>query len=71
MLNYRVDQLMTQRPGRSARGTRVHWAKRLAIILRPSLALRHPWPPDLPSRPYLPKGAEGARERCSAIVSVN
>jgi hypothetical protein len=26
--------------------------------LRP---LRHPWRPDLPSRPYLPKGAKGAR----------
>jgi hypothetical protein len=37
----------------------------------PSLALRDPWPPDPPS-PSLPaQGGEGARERCSTIVSVN
>jgi hypothetical protein len=37
----------------------VHWAKRLATILRPSLALRHPCCPIHPRRPYLPKGAKG------------
>src|SRR5258708_4024712 len=32
---------------------------RRTSIAAPSLALRHPWPPDLRSPPYLPKGAKG------------
>src|SRR5258708_26873006 len=33
--------------------------------LPPSLALRHPWLPDLPSPPLPGEGGEGGRERCS------
>jgi hypothetical protein len=42
----------------------------LSADLRPSLALRHPWVPDLPRHPYLPKGAMGGRVRCATTVLV-
>jgi len=34
------------------------------------LTLRHPCCPIYPRQPYLPKGSEEARERCSTIVWV-
>jgi hypothetical protein len=52
--------------GDAARGTDRQRLTRLRsdTDCRPSLTLRHPWLPDLPS-PSLPaQGGEGARERC-------
>jgi hypothetical protein len=46
------------------------WAKLLATMLRPSLALRHACCPITPRHSYLPKAAKGGRERCSTIVWV-
>jgi hypothetical protein len=51
-------------------GCRVCEPPRGDIDCRPSLALRHPCCPIYPRHPCLPKGDEGARERCSTNVSV-